>query len=55
MTEQNDLFDLPPPDGEPNESLTLATFAERAYLERDLRRQPRRERRAEGVALTGGC
>ncbi|MFC5473968.1 DNA topoisomerase IV subunit A [Paraherbaspirillum soli] len=30
MTEQNDLFDLPPPDGE---SLTLATFAERAYLD----------------------
>lgn len=33
MTEQNDLFDLPPPDGEPGESLTLATFAERAYLD----------------------
>ncbi|KAF3999309.1 DNA topoisomerase IV subunit A [Glaciimonas immobilis] len=33
MTEQNDLFDLPPPDGESSESLTLATFAERAYLD----------------------
>jgi len=33
MTEQNDLFDAPPPDGEPGESLTLATFAERAYLD----------------------
>ena len=31
MSEQVDLF--PPPPGEPGETLTLAQFAERAYLD----------------------
>lgn len=33
MTEQPTLFDQLPPDNEPKESLMLATFAERAYLD----------------------
>ncbi len=33
MTEQNDLFDTPPPDEPSGETLTLSTFAERAYLD----------------------
>jgi topoisomerase-4 subunit A len=33
MTDQANLFDLPPSGGDGEETLTLATFAERAYLD----------------------